>query len=1200
MSSAATSKSGTTVRFPENLQFRDRSDIVASDGLETILRRRAAGRKDATLPDEDELNASLILGVVEQPSTGTGRGVRLADAFELVPIQSASRPGRRAPSTQTDGVTIEVPLAKDENAAVLLERDGVFEWQMPSVLPYAKNRRAAGAPKVAVFQLDEGQARLRRGVIGWTTDMLLEPVRAYVIKWVSKKVVGTAAKFLERNVTPGMIAISSDDPNSWTVSNPKKVKLPSDRPARLLIMIHGTFSSTLGSFGALGLIQSGKTFLGSAIAGYDAVLAFDHKTLSVDPEANAKDIVAALSRVSIPAGSTADIIAFSRGGLIARELSERALDAADIQLAVKRVVFVGATNGGTALAEPKNWKSLLDLYTNLAVAAGRGLSVLDAGLASTILTESAKTLGSFVEAIVETAITESKVPGLAAMSPSGFFVSRLNRSSPQPVSGAEAEYFAIGSDFEATVDPGVPSQLPARLVRAIADFGVDSLMNEANDLVVDNEAMTEFGPYRTWLRDQRMWGANGTVFHTNYFAQPEVVRALSGWLLEPDAAKPQIPKVLADLPTSVAIQDIVELPADTPIVIERPAYGHYVRTAGQILDRISDVDHGLSLLLALDLREDQVAERIQPGKSPPSKIGVNGWVMLAADGTVAEALPPIAVANALPLPIDARRRGVGHDLWEDVFDVDSKPPSRRASHKPGTDDTAPVAAPPTIAPEVQCHFSAEMQDHVPAAMETDVTVTISRENLNKTATATVQTASAPTRLEEPIDIEVVAKANCEIVDAYARNIRVPDLGSPEVYVFPVKGKAPGPAELWVDVRQGKRRLTRMVLQPTFTAAQKNLRAVAVAAADRPEKAVVELRIVEEVASGDMYRLRFIMSSPDLKVGALNKVSEVGRSKDDFVADVYDRLEGDWGRTAGEFVDFVDTLRIYGAYLYEQIFPATIQEALWKYRDQIGCVQVFSEEPSIPWEMLYVIDPVNKDLEGGCFLGELGLVRWIDNQHWPPSLVRARKGRCFHVIPDYADPKLVLKGATEEAKVLGRLFESKAVKGNKADVVMRLRDGGQIDLLHFACHGSANTSKIWQAALLLSGSKRADGTYFEEELSVGDVQFKANFRGVDGERPIVFINACQAGVAGRTLTGIGGMAQAFISKGAGIFVSTLWSIGDKVAQGFCETFYGELQEGKTVTEAARAARESARKASEPTWLAYTIYGHPYARLEKADV
>ena len=58
---------------------------------------------------------------------------------------------------------------------------------------------------------------------------------------------------------------------------------------------------------------------------------------------------------------------------------------------------------------------------------------------------------------------------------------------------------------------------------------------------------------------------------------------------------------------------------------------------------------------------------------------------------------------------------------------------------------------------------------------------------------------------------------------------------------------------------------------------------------------------------------------------------------------------------------------------------------------------------------------------------------------------------------------------------------------------------------------------------------------------------------------------------------------------------MWSVTDANALTFAETFYGELLGGATVAEAVRSGRQAARAAGDPTWLAYSVYAHPNARV-----
>jgi CHAT domain-containing protein len=80
-----------------------------------------------------------------------------------------------------------------------------------------------------------------------------------------------------------------------------------------------------------------------------------------------------------------------------------------------------------------------------------------------------------------------------------------------------------------------------------------------------------------------------------------------------------------------------------------------------------------------------------------------------------------------------------------------------------------------------------------------------------------------------------------------------------------------------------------------------------------------------------------------------------------------------------------------------------------------------------------------------------------------------------------------------------------------------------------------------------------------------------------------------------MTSIGGFSRAFLSKGAGMFIAALWSVGDAPARNFTEKLYERLLAKDTLAQATIAARETARDAKDATWLAYTVYGNPYAKL-----
>jgi CHAT domain-containing protein len=133
--------------------------------------------------------------------------------------------------------------------------------------------------------------------------------------------------------------------------------------------------------------------------------------------------------------------------------------------------------------------------------------------------------------------------------------------------------------------------------------------------------------------------------------------------------------------------------------------------------------------------------------------------------------------------------------------------------------------------------------------------------------------------------------------------------------------------------------------------------------------------------------------------------------------------------------------------------------------------------------------------------------------------------------------------------------------------------------------------------------QVDGTYTTDALSADEVKTAARFAATE-PNPMVFINACQTGRGGNGISGgVAGFVDAFLrpysEAGVGALVGALWSVDDKLAYTFAETFYRALLGGKTLVDAAHDAREASKNQRELTWLAYTVYGNPFARIADAQ-
>jgi hypothetical protein len=1199
-------------------RFQGADGVVVEtfDDVDVVFPRLGTGRGG---PTGGSWEANAILDAAAFGGTVT----RVEIAPSGGPVPPAQRGARGAGAAKP--VTIEVAVGEGQNAALLVESEGVFQWRFPDapdgLTPARINAdRGPGGRRVLRFRVGDAEplrtTQTRGGFVDLVGDAIFDRVRAYVLKFVARKGVVGLREYLERDLVEGLVDMTGE-PAGWKSGGAPPVPAwPTDRPARLLLAIHGTFSSTLGSFGALTATDAGKNFLADARKRYDAIIGFDHSTLAADPMLNAEEIARGLDSLAPPKGAFIDVIAYSRGGLVARALSEGLLEKRLPDLRVGRVVFVGGTNGGTQLAEPENWRSLLDLTTNLAAAAGRVLKYIGYGLAGTIVSESVKTIGGLVQAIVDQGVDPNELAGLAAMRPSSQLISTLDAvavESPNP-----PDYYALGSHFRAKIfseGGGVepPRGVSTKLALTLANFASSGVMKKANDLVVDNDAMQSFGARAGRLKTVELWGDNVVMYHLNYFQQREIIEAMEGFLLEDPPATAAI--VAQNAPVFNA-EDLVgavrarraEAEAHPAIVIER-ALGqvtlYYVRTASDLLTAIDQAEAAANLEQALELHE---WDATPTGEVVPTEIKADGFV-LTEKGALIGVVPPLGsaalrpstvtkaekvVIGRVPGPIAVGRYLPGVNIgtrWLRRGGDDGELVSYKRIAPERLDNAERKEEEPTV----DCHFMAEMAPTPPLGRDAPLSVTVARESLTAFPGAIAASGVAPVAAEARLVIEITPLANCEIVSLAKIDIVAPAKGQPKTYDFAIRGTAAGPAEIWVDVRNGARRLARLVLQPTFVPTEK-LQVSASAVSAEQDKPVVNMRIYDITQGPNAFSLQFDLESRELGFLLQKRTQTFGFSREAYVGGIYDKLERAWISSARDQHRFMLQFAPYVAELYTEIVPPEIRQALWDNRKMIGSIEVMSQEPFIPWEILQLVEPGKSPEFEAPFLAQLGLVRWIANTGFAPASLRLRDGAAYHVIPDYVNPDRVLSAARDERDMLKQLFASRPAPTNSLDLVYFLR-GGNFDLIHFACHGNVENTEIYNANLELQDcyDDRAKA-YIPDLLTSAQVRSYADLRARLPDRPIVFINACETGQTGRALVGVGGMAEAFVSKGAGAVVAALWSVGDDAAFAFAKTFYETMLEGRTLAQATLDARDAARKSELGlSWLAYTVYGHPYARL-----
>lgn len=436
------------------------------------------------------------------------------DAIEA-PVAGPA-PDLRSPGGD-DALMLEVPDTGPEWEHIVLEigEGGVMRWH----LPLTDDNKVAtpttrGTGEVKRFRIPRGVAPTptgeqakTRGLVGLVgkkllkvlvypvTDVLIgRAIDVFAAKWEAKKrPYGLRLMTPDNYATPDAPQLTPDD---WK-------RLAS---GRALLMVHGTFSTAHGAFS--GLDRKDVEQLSAHYGG--RVFAFNHPSLSEDPAQNAKELSA---RIPDGVALDVDIVCHSRGGLVARELAERAAThgLTPDRFAVGRVVFVGAANAGTILAQPEHMMSMIDRLTSVS-------NLLPTGLVSELLDG----LITVVKVIGHGGL--KSLGGLASMCPDGTYLKSLAGGQK-----TGATYYAITADFDATAQPAT-----APLTSLIKDALMDKIFEKAaNDLVVPTDGVFAPNGSPSFPIDplsRLEIPSSAGVVHTTYFASPDARRKMKEWL----------------------------------------------------------------------------------------------------------------------------------------------------------------------------------------------------------------------------------------------------------------------------------------------------------------------------------------------------------------------------------------------------------------------------------------------------------------------------------------------------------------------------------------------------------------------------------------------------------------------------------------------------------------------------------------------
>lgn len=482
---------------------------------------------------------------------------QVAEEFEAQP---AAAPRRDLGSTPTPGpLDFSYDLGPGETAILAIRHpSGALTFHRP-VESTTRGVRKAGSVRFVVTVRSSSAATGTRGIVS-------QAIKAIVIK-VGKVAADKAVSLLlpklatlfektawsKRRLKEGWVRISKDSLAAGVLDPAAPAS-----PERSLLFLHGTFSHAAAAFAPLAtsnFFERVAPFYG------DRIFGFDHFSVSRTPEQNVQLL---LQDLPDRFRGTFDVVTHSRGGLVLRNLVERAsaFGSASQKFRLGRAVLVASPNDGTPLATPQRWDDTVGWVANLLE----------------LFPENPFTTGAeFVaNAIVWLARHASgDLPGLHSMDGAGDLIAQL-QGPPGPPDNA---YSALVANYHPADD----------VWRRMLDTGIDQFFASANDLVVPSEGGWRIdrsgGPFIPASRIG-CFGAGGnlapdTVTHVSFFNHQEtvdfLVNALSG---QPHALRP----VSLDMPLPDHRLVRGTLAAPSPAEA-RPRARRLVRDGAGIADR---------------------------------------------------------------------------------------------------------------------------------------------------------------------------------------------------------------------------------------------------------------------------------------------------------------------------------------------------------------------------------------------------------------------------------------------------------------------------------------------------------------------------------------------------------------------------------------------------------------------------------------
>jgi hypothetical protein len=489
-------------------------------------------------------------------------------------------------------------------------------------------------------------------------------------------------------------------------------------------------------------------------------------------------------------------------------------------------------------------------------------------------------------------------------------------------------------------------------------------------------------------------------------------------------------------------------------------------------------------------------------------------------------------------------------------------------------------------PSAPVHRSlvADFPEQVPLQETRSLLVSLSAESVAGAALPLVLPVTAT------LDVVVQPKRGFVLVGAGEGSLVITGEEQTLPLQFKLRATEVGPGRIHVVAFHQGQPLGRITLAPTVVPAAQAVdaqrrsheREIAPVTIRQPDLSLI---ILEQNSGGQpAFIFKLTAVDPTLELNFKHYgPKQLERDPQQYFTEFFEDIEDLPLRTSRDKLAAERKLALKGALLFEKLVPEDLQVLLWALQDRIQSVQVQSEEPWIPWELCKLQKKEDgRVVEGPFFCEAFAMTRWLLGEGLKPSLELKNmalilpKDSGLPFAPQERDYILSLGNGARKVN---------RIPATWLDVTDALMTG-EYDGLHFTGHGRFAQAPNRSAMVLQEGDKLAPEDLSGEVKNLGLAQ------------PFVFLNACQIGRSAMSLTDIGGWAAQFVRAGAAAFVGAYWSIYDRPALEFAEALYTHLLSDVPIGEAAKQARLAIKPqgGGDPTWLAYSVYAHPLAKVQ----